>query len=84
MTDIATRVHDHNWRIDPIVRSLLDTVNGYSFTPMAAAEAARRMLLGDVRPGFQVPARHFGAGFAETIADTRITDVQHEDPERGR
>jgi nicotinate phosphoribosyltransferase len=25
MVDIATRVHDHNWRIDPIVRSLLDT-----------------------------------------------------------
>jgi nicotinate phosphoribosyltransferase len=25
MTDIATRVHDHNWRIDPVVRSLLDT-----------------------------------------------------------
>jgi short subunit dehydrogenase-like uncharacterized protein len=58
------------------VRSLLDTVNGYSFTPMAAAEAARRMLLGDVRPGFQVPAKHFGAGFAETIADTRIKDIQ--------
>lgn len=25
MTDIATRVHDHNWRIDPVVRSMLDT-----------------------------------------------------------
>ncbi len=25
MPDIATRVHDHAWRIDPIVRSLLDT-----------------------------------------------------------
>ncbi|MFV0474144.1 MAG: nicotinate phosphoribosyltransferase [Pikeienuella sp.] len=25
MVDIATRVHDHNWKIDPIVRSLLDT-----------------------------------------------------------
>ena len=25
MTDIATRVHDHNWKIDPIVRSLIDT-----------------------------------------------------------
>ena len=25
MTDIPTRVHDHGWRIDPIVRSLLDT-----------------------------------------------------------
>ncbi|MCV2881772.1 nicotinate phosphoribosyltransferase [Actibacterium sp. XHP0104] len=25
MVDIATRVHDHNWKIDPIVRSLIDT-----------------------------------------------------------
>lgn len=25
MIDIATRVHNHNWKIDPIVRSLIDT-----------------------------------------------------------
>jgi nicotinate phosphoribosyltransferase len=25
VTDIAARVHDHGWRLDPIVRSLLDT-----------------------------------------------------------
>ena len=25
MTDIATRVNNHNWKIDPIVRSVLDT-----------------------------------------------------------
>ncbi|MFV0490861.1 MAG: nicotinate phosphoribosyltransferase [Pseudorhodobacter sp.] len=25
MVDIATRVHDHQWKIDPIVRSLIDT-----------------------------------------------------------
>ncbi len=25
ITDIATRTYDHNWRLDPIVRSLLDT-----------------------------------------------------------
>jgi nicotinate phosphoribosyltransferase len=25
MTDIATRVHNHTWKIDPIVRSVLDT-----------------------------------------------------------
>ncbi len=25
MTDIATRVYSHNWKIDPIVRSVLDT-----------------------------------------------------------
>ena len=24
-TDIATRTYDHSWRLDPIVRSLLDT-----------------------------------------------------------
>jgi len=24
-TDIAKRVHDHNWKLDPIIRSLLDT-----------------------------------------------------------
>ena len=25
MIDIATRVYDHNWKIDPIIRSLIDT-----------------------------------------------------------
>lgn len=25
VTDIATRTYDHGWRLDPIVRSLLDT-----------------------------------------------------------
>ena len=24
-TDIALRVHDHQWKLDPIIRSLLDT-----------------------------------------------------------
>jgi short subunit dehydrogenase-like uncharacterized protein len=62
-----------------VVRSLLDTVNGYSFTALAAAEAARRMLGGEVCPGFQTPAGLFGAGFAETIADTTITDI-YDDP----
>lgn len=58
-----------------VVYSVLDTVNGYTFTSMAAAEAARRVLAGEVRPGFQTPAGLFGHGFAETIADTRITDI---------
>ncbi|WP_274864388.1 saccharopine dehydrogenase family protein [Serratia marcescens] len=52
---------------------LLDTVNGYSFTALAAAEAGRRVLAGECRPGFQTPATLFGKHFAETIADTRIT-----------
>lgn len=58
-----------------VVRSVLDTVNGYTFTPMAAAEAARRVLAGEHRPGFHTPAELFGNDFAETIADTRITDL---------
>lgn len=53
--------------------AVLDTVNGYSFTPMAAIEAARRVLAGEVRPGFHTPVQIFGSGFAESIADTRIT-----------
>ena len=58
-----------------ITRSILDTVNGYTFTAMAAAEAGRRVLGGEVRPGFQTPAALFGSGFAQTIADTSINDV---------
>ena len=58
-----------------VVRSVLDTVNGYSFTSIAAAEAARRVLNGEARPGFQTPAGLFGDRFAETIADTTIVDL---------
>ncbi len=58
-----------------VARSILDTVNGYSFTSLAAVEAARRVLDGEVRPGFQTPAGLFGNGFAETIANTRIIDL---------
>ncbi|QJU59303.1 hypothetical protein HL653_17425 [Sphingomonas sp. AP4-R1] len=58
-----------------VVRSILDTVNGYTFTTIAAAEAARRVLGGEARPGFQTPAMLFGNGFAETIADTSIIDL---------
>ncbi|WP_197380606.1 saccharopine dehydrogenase family protein [Mycolicibacterium mengxianglii] len=58
-----------------VARSVLDTVNGYTFTPLAAAEAARRVLSGEQRPGFHTPAALFGTSFAETIADTQITDL---------
>lgn len=57
------------------VRMLLDTVNGYSFTALAAAEAARRVVAGLARPGFQTPAGLFGKAFAETLADTTIIET---------
>lgn len=58
-----------------VARAVLDTVNGYTFTPMAATEAAIRVLRGERQPGFHTPAALFGSGFAETIADTRIQQL---------
>ncbi len=63
-----------------ITRAVLDTVNGYSFTPLAAIVAARRVLAGEARPGFQTPVGVLGSGFAETIADTRITFIDPATP----
>lgn len=57
-----------------IARSVIETVNGYSYTPLAAVEAARRVLSGERRGGFATPANIFGGGFAESIAGTVITD----------
>ncbi|OYQ08361.1 hypothetical protein B7L09_23200 [Pseudomonas mandelii] len=58
-----------------IARSVIETVNGYSYTPLAAVEAARRVLEGERRPGFATPAQVFGGGFAESIAGTVISDL---------
>ncbi|MGF6090350.1 saccharopine dehydrogenase family protein [Pseudomonas sp. 18173] len=58
-----------------VARSVIETVNGYSYTPLVAVEAARRVLDGDRRPGFETPGRVFGSGFAETVDGTTITDL---------
>ena len=57
-----------------VLRSVIETVNGYTFTPLAAVEAARRVLDGDRQAGFATPASVFGVEFASTIAGTVITD----------
>ncbi|XCY76639.1 saccharopine dehydrogenase NADP-binding domain-containing protein [Pseudomonas sp. CBR-F] len=58
-----------------VVSSVIETVNGYTYTPLAAVEAARRVLAGERQPGFATPGRVLGMGFAETIAGTTIIDV---------
>ncbi|MBK3869280.1 hypothetical protein GFL09_16820 [Pseudomonas stutzeri] len=58
-----------------VARSVIETVNGYSYTPLAAVEAARRVSSGERQPGFETPAKLLGAGFAESIAGTVITDL---------
>lgn len=57
-----------------IARSVIETVNGYSYTPLAAVEAARRVLEGKRLSGFATPVKVFGGGFAESIEGTSITD----------
>ncbi|EGH45713.1 MULTISPECIES: saccharopine dehydrogenase family protein [Pseudomonas syringae group] len=58
-----------------IARSIIETVNGYTYTPLAAVEAARRVLDGERQTGFATPAKVFGGGFAESIAGTLVTDM---------
>lgn len=58
-----------------VVRARIDTVNGYSYTPLAAVEALRLLMVGQFKPGFQTPATVFGAGFAVSITGTRIIDM---------
>lgn len=58
-----------------VVCARIDTVNGYSYTPLAAVEALRLVVAGQFKSGFQTPATVFGAGFAVSIADTRIIDM---------
>lgn len=58
-----------------VVRAVIETVNGYSYTPLAAVEAARRVFSGEYRVGFETPARVFGANFAESIVGTLVTKL---------
>ncbi|PON28855.1 hypothetical protein TGAM01_v201963 [Trichoderma gamsii] len=56
-------------------RAVLHTVNGYTFTPLASVEAARRVLMGEVKAGFQTPSRLFGYRFVEAIAGSTFRDL---------
>jgi len=56
------------------VHGRLRCANGYSFTARSAVAAARRVLAGDIKPGFQTPSRAFGIGFVLALG-ARITDL---------
>ncbi|KAK7915222.1 hypothetical protein PG985_012925 [Apiospora marii] len=59
-----------------VKHAVLHTVNGYTFTAMASVEAARRVLDGEFKAGFQTPALLFGKDFVETVAGSRLVDVK--------
>lgn len=59
-----------------VTTSVLHTVNGYSFTPIASVEAARRILDGVSIPGFQTPTVVFGSSFfVDAIDGSTVMDV---------
>lgn len=58
-----------------VARSVIETVNGYTYTPLSAVEAARRVLGGEMQAGFDTPARLFRVEFAQTIPGTTLLDL---------
>lgn len=70
--NIARAVVDIAGANGVIHHAVIETINGYSYTPLAAVEAARLVLSGVSQPGFQTPAKIFGANFALSIPGTRI------------
>jgi len=53
---------------------MIETINGYSYTPLSAVESARRVFLGEASVGFETPATLFGSSYAVSIDGAQILD----------
>jgi short subunit dehydrogenase-like uncharacterized protein len=58
-----------------VVRSRLRTPEAYSFTAMSAPSIASRVLAGDLEPGYQTPARVYGADFVLSLPGVYREDL---------
>ncbi len=58
-----------------IIRSLLETPNGYSLTAESAVLSTLNILKGEGGPGFQTPSTAFGAKFGFGLTGCKITDL---------
>ncbi|MDX3886003.1 MULTISPECIES: nicotinate phosphoribosyltransferase [Sphingomonas] len=67
ITDIATRTYNHGWRLDPIVRSLLDT----DFYKLLMLQMIRR-LYPDVRATFALINRSTAVRLADVIDEGEL------------
>jgi len=67
VTDIATRTYNHGWRLDPIVRSLLDT----DFYKLLMQQMIRQ-LYPDVTATFSLINRSTSVRLAETIDEGEL------------
>jgi short subunit dehydrogenase-like uncharacterized protein len=64
---------EDSWRQRSCAR--LETPDGYSFTAEAATEVAVRAARGDFHPGFQTPARVYGADLVLEFKGTRREEL---------
>src|ERR1700745_3524383 len=69
VADLATRTWDHNWRLDPIVRSLLDT----DFYKLLMLQMIRH-LHPDVNATFSLINRSKAVRLAEIIDEQELRD----------
>jgi len=67
LTDIATRTYNHNWRLDPIVRSLLDT----DFYKLLMLQMIRH-LYPDVQATFELINRTKTVRLADAIDESEL------------
>ena len=58
-----------------VVRSMMETASGYTYTGESGIEVARRILAGDFKKGFQSPASAYGVGLAISVGGATITDL---------
>jgi short subunit dehydrogenase-like uncharacterized protein len=58
-----------------VKRTVLHSVNGYDFTSVACIKAAKRVLDGEAKGGFQTPAITFGSDFVTTILGSTLKDM---------
>jgi short subunit dehydrogenase-like uncharacterized protein len=58
-----------------VARARIETPSGYETTRLAGIEAARRILAGEVKPGFQTPATAFGADFVLSLPGVKREDL---------
>jgi short subunit dehydrogenase-like uncharacterized protein len=58
-----------------VLRSRLTTPEVYSFTAQAGAAITERVLCGDLEPGFQTPARIYGADFVLSLPGVSREDL---------
>src|SRR5438876_7774546 len=75
-SDLARIVVEAEDAMGRVVASRLTTPEAYTLTAETATAIVKRVVSGDVEPGFQTPARLFGPGFILGFAGVSRVDLE--------